>query len=171
MAKKSKKTRRVAKNFVAPSTSTSSMSEPMTEAHMTFSQLLAAFVLFTVLHALIIFVANMFFPASVVLGNNIISTTTALLMSSATLALIAVGATPLIESGSEAINWKLSNGQWMGTYLIINIFAIWAVARLAEAIGLGISSWLVAVILGTIINVAQGMIIVSVVSRLADRSA
>jgi len=176
MAKKTKKISRVAttKRVTTSSSSATNMnstSAPMTESHMTFNQLLAAFILFTVLTIVVLFLANLFFPASIVLGNHMVSMMGALLISSLTLSLIAVGATPLIESGSEAINIKLSNGQWMGIYWVINILAIWGIGRLAEEIGLGLSSWLVAVILGTVINFFQGMIIVFIVSRLADRSA
>jgi uncharacterized membrane protein YvlD (DUF360 family) len=77
----------------------------------------------------------------------------------------------VIEAASEASGTKLSNGQWMGLYMVINVVAIWVLARLAEDIGFGISSWVVAVILGALLNLVQGVLIMSVVSRLADRSA
>lgn len=176
MAKTKKKSRQVAKTNHASRSKTVLQSTTVAEvptpeiSRMTFSQLLAAFILFAVTHAVVFFLANLFFPGDVVLGNHVVSAVSALLVSSAVIALISVGATPVVESASESLKTKLSNGQWMGLYLLINVASVWILARLAEEIGFGISSWLVAVILGLVINVLQGIIIVSVVSRLANRS-
>jgi hypothetical protein len=176
MAKTNKKTRRVAKTVHASRTGATPVVNPtsstvsLESARMSFSQLLAAFILFTVTHSIIFSVASVFFPMDVVLGNHLVSALSSLLITSATLALISVGVTPLIESASEAMKTKLSNGQWMGLYLILNVLTIWVLARMAEEIGFGISSWLVAVILGLVINILQGVLIMSVVSRLANRS-
>lgn len=50
----------------------------------------------------------------------------------------------------------LSPKDWLMGYFALNTVGIWLIARLAEILGLGLSSWLVALLLGLVLSFAQG---------------
>lgn len=127
--------------------------------HISGRQLGLVFVAFFVVHAAVIYLANMFFPQLVVLGNHFFNPTLGLLYAVIPFTLVTVGSIPLIEHVGDAIKRKISNMEWMLYYFVINVAALWILARFAEWIGMGISSWLVVVVLGAIITFAQGMVI------------
>lgn len=127
--------------------------------HFTGRQLTMTFIAFFVIHAVIIYLANRFFPGNVVLGNHFFSPMMGLLYVTVPFTIIAVGAMPLIAEVAEMMKRKLSNMHWMVAYLIINTAAIWVLARFAEWIGMGISSWMVALGLSVIVTFLQGMVI------------
>jgi hypothetical protein len=45
----------------------------------------------------------------------------------------------------------------MLTYFAINIVALWEITRFAENLGLGVSSWVVVILLAAALDWAQGM--------------
>jgi hypothetical protein len=141
------------------SPASTSSSNTLSTEETTFSQLAMMVVAFSVVSLIVLYIANMLFPSNVVLGNHIVTPMMALLMSSIVISLLGVGATPLIEWASKAINLKLNASHWMLLYLVINTLVVWLVARFAEILGLGVSSWVVALGLGFILDVAQGLLV------------
>lgn len=125
---------------------------------MSARQLTVAFVSMFIGNALIIYFANMVFPQHVVLGTNVFSPISALFYSMVVFTLITIGFIPVIEEVSRQMNQRLDNLSWMVMYFFINAGALWLVARFAEQLGLGISSFVVAVILALIFDTVQGFI-------------
>ena len=64
--------------------------------------------------------------------------------------------TPVLEWVANRWQYKLKNRDWLAVFWLVNIVALWTIARLAELVGLGLASWKVAVVLGTILNLLQG---------------
>lgn len=175
MAKKSKKqhkeTKKNPKNSLAEALQRSNTNSPSSAAsvmvikQMSAQQLALTAVLWLVAHTAIIYLANQFFPASVVLGTNLITPMMGLVYSMVVFTLIAVGAIPVIEAISAQMKWQLSNLHWFALFLVVDVVGLWIVARFAEQLGMGISWWLVALVLGLVMDVVQGFLV-----KVADRS-
>lgn len=126
---------------------------------MTAQQLVMTAVLWLVAHSAVIFLANRWFPQVVVLGTNVITPTMGLVYSMVVFTLITVGAIPVIEAVSAQMRMRLSNLHWFALFLVIDTAAIWLVARFAEQLGLGISWWGVAVVIGLLMDLIQGFLV------------
>lgn len=116
-----------------------------------------SFVVTAIASSLVIYLANMFFPMQVVLGTLTISPLWAVLLVSAKLAIIVTLAWPFL------IEWELRSGkeltpfQMLGSYFIINFIAVWVTTRFAEIFGMGVSSWIVIVVLAAVLDIVQGI--------------
>jgi hypothetical protein len=108
------------------------------------------FILFAT-SSLIIFLANLLFPKDVVLGNLHITKTWAIIHSMSALALVNTLTIPLVR--------MFTPKQWLITYFFINFFSLWVIARLAEQLGLGLSSWLTTALLALALNLSQGILL------------
>ncbi len=140
--------------------------KPLLEQPMTsFAQLSAALFAFIIGNTLVVIVANMFFPQAVVLGNQLLTPFQGALYSMTIVALMAVGIIPIVEWVANWYQLNFSNTQWLALYWVLNAGAVWLVARFALIAGLGISSWLVAVVLGLVLNLVQGWLMANVVGR------
>ncbi len=122
-------------------------------------QLTKIFVVWMVGHTLVVWLANYLFPMQVVLGNSALSPMVALVLSMVVFTLIAVGALPVIEYVAEIQKKRLMTMDWMVLYAVINTVGFWVVARFAEQLGLGLGSWLVALALGLVVDMIQGVLI------------
>jgi len=110
---------------------------------------------FFAVNSLVIWLANMFLPSYVVLGTEWITKCWAMIHSMATLALVDVF---MVLFGREYETMKkkvLASGEWLAIRLVVNSVGLWLIARLAKQLGLGISSWLVVIVLGFVLSVAQ----------------
>ncbi len=126
---------------------------------MTTSQLAAMFLSSWLVGIVVLGVANLIAPRALVLGTLSISPFWALLVSSGVLSFLGVAFAPVIELVSAKENLKLEMVHWTVLYFVINTLLIWLLARLSEILGMGISSWMVAVILGLILDFLQGIAI------------
>lgn len=163
---KSRKSSSAAKKTVSKTSSVSktkavasqTKSKPKTEVspEMSLTQLVLMFVVFMVVNSVVVLVANTLFPENVVLGTHLISPLQALIQSMAVFSLITVAAAPVIEAIADQMKVKLGFGHWMLLYAVINTIALWVTARFAELVGLGISSWVVVVVLAVVLDFAQG---------------
>lgn len=114
------------------------------------------FVLFAV-NALIIYLANTYFPKNVVLGTASISLPWSIFHSMGTLALINILVIPFIR---EIEKWKgrmLTSMEWMVKYLVVNFVGVWVITRFSEQFGLGVSSWIVVLALAIVLDFVQGV--------------
>lgn len=127
------------------------------------SQLTNMFIAFLIGNSVVVYLANMLFPTQVVLGTHLISPMIGLLYSTILMTVAIVAAVPVIEWVVQQWQIKLTDTHWMLLYLILNTVIIWGVARLAEMIGFGIASWVVALILGIIFDVVQGLLVKTVI--------
>lgn len=81
---------------------------------------------------------------------------TGLLQSMAVFSLLTVAASPVIEAVADQMKYKLSFLHWIVLYAGINFGGLWITGRFAEQLGLGVSSWIVVLILAVIMDFAQG---------------
>lgn len=132
---------------------------------MNFAQLSTAWISFTAGGLLVALLANLFFPKAVILGNHLLSPFTGAVYAMAMVALIAVGVMPVVEYFIKENKLKLTSTHWLLLYWVVNAAAIWLVGRFAEIVGMGISSWLVAVLMGLALDLVQGGLMMHVVSK------
>ena len=121
-----------------------------------FSDLGSFFLVFFFVNVITMLIAAILFPQQVVLGTHLFSPLQALFQSIGLLTLLVVAVTPVLEWVANRWQYKLKNRDWLAVFWLVNIVALWIIARLAELVGLGLASWKVAVVLGTILNLLQG---------------
>lgn len=136
-----------------------------------FTQLLITWFSFFLVTVIAFYAAAYLFPSYLVFGTDTISPFAGMLQSSALLSLIVVAAIPVIEMAAAAVGRKVTDSNWMVLYLLINTAGIWVISRFAEVVGMGISSWVVALVLGFVLNVAQGITYKMFISQLTSRDA
>ncbi len=105
----------------------------------------------------VIALANMLFPQDIVLGTMSLSYVSALALSSAVLAWLGTITMPIFTEIEIRQKMVLTPQHWIIGYGIINVVGIWIIARLAEQLGLGISSWMFVVGLALVLDIIQGM--------------
>lgn len=124
---------------------------------MTAKQLAKIFVIFFMINFVLVYLANRFFPSNVVLGTYFHSVNMALIYSSVALTLLVAG----ILSGVNCLLEQLKSDFFQGRILVMlflaNSVSVWLVGRMAQYLGMGISSWFVAVVLGLVLALVQKM--------------
>lgn len=110
-----------------------------------------------VVNILTVYLAHIIFPDQVVLGTEFISLPWALLHSMGLLSLIGTFAIPFFHEKERIMGRMLNSKEWMIGYFVLNFISIWVIARFAEQLGLGIRSWLVALVLALILDFVQGI--------------
>lgn len=155
--KKTRSTRRTVAHSrpAAQATAAASSSAGM---QMSFVQLLSMLVGLFIANSLVTYVAHLLFPGHIVLGNHQIDPWSALFMAMAILSVVDVGATPVIQLVSDMFKLRLANRDWMVLYFVINAVTLWFIGRLAEMVGMGISSWLVAGLLSLVLTGVQSLV-------------
>lgn len=131
----------------------------------TTTQLVVMFVLFMIAHSVVIYLANLLFPNAVVLGTSRLTPGLALLNSMVVFTIIAVGMVPILEYLAKLRNMRIMDMHWMVLYFLINFVGLWLVARAAETLGLGLSSWRVVAILAIVLDAVQGLAVKLAVER------
>lgn len=114
-----------------------------------------------VVNALVLWIANMLFPQSVVLGTHSLSPMWAIVLSMSALALVGTLTIPLVHLYERSSGAMFSAAQWMILYFFENIAAFWLITRYSEQFGVGIVAWYWAVILALVWDVAQGVAMMS----------
>jgi hypothetical protein len=114
------------------------------------------FVLFAV-NSLVLYLANMFFPSHIVLGNQTVSYGWAFIHSMATLAILNVFLIPLVRVYENKIDKMITSLCWMKIYFVTNFVGLWILARFANQLGMGLSSWVVALFLALALDIVQGI--------------
>jgi len=105
-----------------------------------------------VVNLVIFLVANLFFSDKIVLGNALLPYVAAILITT----FLLTAAIFLIKPAVNYTNLKIKGGlNWFLIYIIANIVLVWVLARLATITGFGITSFLVAVVLGIVLNIGQ----------------
>lgn len=110
-----------------------------------------------VINILVIYLANLLFPQYVVLGTAHVSKTWAILHTMGILALVDTFAIPFFREIEKAKGKMFTSKDWMAAYFILNFVGVWLITRLADQLGFGITSWVIAAILAVILNLAQGI--------------
>lgn len=118
---------------------------------------LSYFALFVV-NSAVVSLANLFFPQVVVLGTQSLSPLWALGLSMGVLALINTFVLPLVRIFENKRKRMLNTNEWMLLYFVLNFAGVWLITRGAKELGLGITSWAVALVLAVVLDLAQGVI-------------
>ena len=114
------------------------------------------FALFVV-NGLIIYLANLLFPAQVVLGTMSIGLLWAILHTAGVLTLIDTLAIPFFHEKEKMMKRMLSPKEWMIGYFVLNFVAVWSITRFSEEFGMGVVSWMVVLVLALVLDFVQGM--------------
>lgn len=125
------------------------------------AQMSITFFLIWLVNALVIALANVVFPNNVVLGTMSLSYYMALLLSSGVLAWVTIVLMPVFTEIEIRKQMVLTPQHWMLGYLIINVASLWVITRFAEALGLGISSWVYVLGLAAVLDFVQGMVMMA----------
>lgn len=111
--------------------------------------------------AVVIYLANMWFPSQVVLGTVSLTMWWAVLLSAGALALIDTLALPFLAEFEHRRGRLLSPGEMMVAYLLINFIGLWGITRFAEVFGMGVTSWMVVLALAAVLDFFQGIAMVA----------
>jgi uncharacterized membrane protein SirB2 len=74
------------------------------------------------------------------------------------LSLINTFAIPLVRVYENERKRMFSTNKWMIAYFLLNFGGVWLIARGSEQLGLGITSWLVALVLAIVFDLVQGVV-------------
>lgn len=118
--------------------------------------LVVTYAVLFVVNGLVLLLANSLFPQQVVLGTQFITRGWAVIHSMGTLALINTFAIPFFREYEKSRGKMLTSQEWMVGYFVLNFVGVWVIARFANQLGFGISSWMVALVLAAVLDVVQG---------------
>lgn len=125
---------------------------------MMFYSLIALFVT----NALVILIANAIFPHSIVLGSVHTPYWWALHHSMFKLTVVDVFAMVFVTYYEWKNSVVFTPKQWMITYFVIDLIALWGITRFAEYMGLGVSSFGVLLGLAFVLDMIQGMVMLAI---------
>ena len=103
-------------------------------------------------NAIVLYIASMVVPASVVLGNNVVSNWVAAILTVLILTAILYGVKPVLKAVNLQVKGNLSINI---TYLVTNMVSLWVLGRLTNYVGFGVSSFVVVIILGITLSIVQ----------------
>ena len=105
-----------------------------------------------VVNAVLIWLANMLYPANFVLGSLTMSAWSGIIAA----ALLWTALIWFTEPLAAKFKVKLKKGMpMMIAYLVSNFVSLWLLSRLGPAIGFGVSSWVYVLSLAFVANIAQ----------------
>ena len=116
-----------------------------------------SFICIMVSSAVVIAAANLWFPNNVVLGTMSLSTLWAIILSSSAISVIGTFAMPFIHQWEIQRDKMATAAEMFMLYLGINFAAVWLLTRVAEVFGLGVTSWIVALLLAAALDLIQGV--------------
>lgn len=150
-------TRKVSRPVAVQRTTTPTVA---TNTKVSFNVLAMTFIVMLLVNVVVGYFANMFFPAQIVLGTFTISKLWALIYSMGALAVVDTLALPFMYKLEEWKGRALTSMEWMFQYFVLNFITIYLLTRWSELFGLGVSSWIVVVILAAALDLAQGLAMV-----------
>lgn len=109
----------------------------------------------------VLMIANLLFPAHVVLGTYSISYGWALYHSMFKLTVINVFVMPFVTYYEWKKGVVFTPMQWMTTYFVVNTLALWEITRFADHLGFGVSSFFVVLLLAAALDWVQGMVMMA----------
>ena len=112
------------------------------------------FIIFAV-NSLVLYFANLLFPTQIVLGNQSVTYGWSFIHNMATLAILNIFLIPLIREYENKIGKMIESICWIKTYFIANFIGLWILGRFANELGMGLSSWTIALFLALALSIAQ----------------
>lgn len=119
--------------------------------------ILYSFVVLLLANTLVLLLANLFFPTHVVLGTFSLSPIWSLYLATTQLTVVTTFMIPLVYYHEWKRSKQYSDKEWMLVYFLANVILVWILARFADKLGFGISSWFVALVLGFALDLVQGI--------------
>lgn len=127
--------------------------------------LVASFAVIFIVNMIVLYFANLWFPNTVVLGTMSLTTLWALLLSAGALAVVGTFSIPFFHEVEMRSNKVLTPLEWTLGYLVINFVSLWLLTRAAEIFGMGVTSWLVVLVLAVVLDIVQGIGMMSLQSQ------
>lgn len=106
---------------------------------------------------LAIYFANLLFPTNVVLGTFALTPFWALMLSAGKLSIIGLLVMLLVPYREWKTKKDFSPMDWMKLYFVVNTLSVYLITRFAEIYGLGVSSWIVVLVLAALMDIVQGV--------------
>lgn len=120
--------------------------------------LVVSYLVLLVSNSVVLFLAHALFPKMVVLGTGSLSVLWAVALSMGALSLLNTFAIPFVRVVENNRKKMFSTAEWMLSYFILNFVGVWLISRAAEQFGLGVSSWVVVLLLALVFDMVQGMV-------------
>lgn len=108
-------------------------------------------------NVLVLLIANMLFPSHVVVGTLSVPYWWAIHNSMFKLSVIGVFVMPFVSYYEWKNSATFTPKQWMLTYFVVNLVALWGITRFAENMGIGASSFGVLILLAAAFDWIQGL--------------
>lgn len=113
-------------------------------------------------NVVVLMLANALFPTHVVLGTLSVPYWWAIHHSMFKLTVISVFVMTFVTYYEWKNSVTFSPKQWMLTYFVVNLVALWGISRFAENMGFGVSSFGVLILLAAAFDWAQGMVMMAI---------
>jgi hypothetical protein len=110
-----------------------------------------------IVNSAVVYLAHLMFPAQVVLGTFALTSGWALCLAMGKLSLIGTLVMPFVTYKEWKSKKDFQPKDWMSLYFVVNALGLWVITRYAEIYGLGVSSWVVIVVLAAVLDMVQGM--------------
>lgn len=115
-----------------------------------------SFITLFLVNNLVLHLANLLFPTTIVLGTDSISHWWAMYHSMFKLTVINTFVMLLVTYYEWKKKTVFTPKQWMASYLVVNFVALWCIGRFADNLGLGFSAWWVILLFATVLDLVQG---------------
>ncbi|MDQ5951021.1 MAG: hypothetical protein QG639_298 [Patescibacteria group bacterium] len=111
---------------------------------------------------LVIWLANLWFPTNVVVGNVSLTPAWAAMLFGSALSLLTVLFLPFVTVWEQRIKRDLKPQEMMLLYLVFNFVSVWLLTRKSEVFGVGVTSWLVVLVLAVVFDIFQGLVMMQI---------
>jgi hypothetical protein len=125
-------------------------------------QMVINFLVLLLVNCVVLLLANMILPEMVVLGTGSLSIVWALILSAGVSAWLGTIMIPLIHLYERYKKAVLKPVDWFVIYFVINFVVVWLVSRASQQFGLGVSSWVVVLVLAVVLDLVQGVVMMQV---------
>lgn len=115
-----------------------------------------------IVNFLVLWLANMWFPMNIVLGNVSMSAPWAAALFGTALSVITVLVTPFVTWREQHMKRNMTPAEMMALFFVVNFVAVWLLTRKSEVFGVGVTSWIVVLALAVVFDFLQGMVMMQV---------
>lgn len=114
-------------------------------------------VILYVVNAIVLGLSQMIFPKNIVLGTHALSYIWAIFLSMSALSILGSFVMPFVGKYENMRNKIFSPVEWSLLYFVVNFVGIWSITRFSEQFGLGVTSWMVVLVLAIVMDIFQGI--------------
>lgn len=121
-----------------------------------FQDLVGYFFVYFFVDLIVLLSTAVLIPSSLVLGTNLVTPLMALILASFLLSFLVVSTVPIMELVVSRLKYEFTSRDWLAVFVVVNVFFLWLLARFAQVVGMGISSWMIALAIGIVLSLIQG---------------